>query len=456
MQVVPYHVFVCEQQKPEGVPCCSARGAADVIEELRAEIGRQGLQDAVQVTVCGSFGLCERGPNMVVYPEGTWYSNVQRRDVAEIVESHFRNGRVVERLANPDAAGLREEIARNRARMLGALREREASGALPDPLQQTLRAFQESRVVLTAIELDVFTAVAAGPGTAAEVASRIGADPRATGMLLNALAALRLLDKREGAFVNGPVAARYLAAGGAHDSRAALMHTVHLWTMWSRLTDAVRAGTGAADAAGGRDPSWTEAFIAAMDANARDRAAAVVRGAGIEGARTMLDVGGGSGAYSIAFAKEAPELRVDLLDVAAVVPIAERHIAAAHLQDRIRTRTGDLRAGSLGEGYDIILVSAICHMLGPGENRDLLARCFAAAAPGGRIVVQDFILDPSKTAPRAGALFALNMLLATPAGNSYSGQEYAEWLGEAGFTGIAHVRIPGPTGLMIGRRPRST
>jgi (2Fe-2S) ferredoxin len=166
MHVVPYHVFVCEQQKPEGVPCCSARGAAGVIEELRAEVARRGLANDVQVTVCGSIGLCDRGPNVVVYPEGTWYSGVQRGDVAEIVESHFRGGRAVERLVNRDAGALRAEIAQNRARMVNALREKDASGALPDPLLQTIRAFQESRVILTAIELDVFSAVAAGSGTA--------------------------------------------------------------------------------------------------------------------------------------------------------------------------------------------------------------------------------------------------------------------------------------------------
>jgi (2Fe-2S) ferredoxin/predicted O-methyltransferase YrrM len=454
MQVVPYHVFVCEQQKPDGVPCCAARGAAGVLEELRSHVGRQAMTDVVLITACGSMGLCERGPNIVVYPEGTWYAGVQRSDVAEIVESHFRNGRAVERLVNRDAGALREEIAGSRARMVNALREKDAAGALPDPLQQTIRGFQESRAILTAIELDVFSAAAAGTGTAAEVATRIGADARAVEMLLNALVALRLLDKRGDTYANTPTAARYLAAGGPDDSRAALMHTVHMWTTWSRLTDAVRTGTApVGDQGADRGTTWTEAFIAAMHKNARERAGAVVRAAAVEGARTMLDVGGGSGAYSIEFAKANPLLRVDLLDIPAVTPIADRHIAAARLEDRIRTRAGDLRTDRLGDRYDVILVSAICHMLSPEENRDLLARCFAASAPGGRVIVQDFILDASKTAPKSGALFALNMLVATRSGSAYSEPEYTEWLQSAGFTGVEHVQFPGPTGLMIGRRP---
>lgn len=452
MQLFPFHVFVCDQQKPEGVPCCSARGSADVLAELRAEISRQGLGGSVQVTACGSLGLCERGPNMVIYPEGTWYSGVTRDDVREIVDSHFRNGHAVERLVNRDAGALRDEIARNRARMLDALRQKEASGALPDPLLQTIRGFQESRLILTAIELDVFTA-AAGGATAQDVATRIGADPRATEMLLNALVAVRLLEKREDAFTNTPVSARYLAAGGADDSRGALMHTVHLWETWSHLTDSVRAGTAVRRAESpDRGQRWTEAFIAAMHKNASERAGAVVGAVRLEGARRMLDVGGGSGAYSIAFTRAHPELAVDLLDLSTVIPIAERHIAVAGLQNRIRTRNGDLTSDSLGEHYDLILISAICHMLSPRENQDLLARGFAAAASGGRLVVQDFILDTSKTAPKAGALFALNMLVGTRAGSAYSEVEYRDWLRAAGFSEIECVRLPGPTGLMIGRK----
>jgi len=455
MQVIPFHVFVCDQQKPEGVPCCSARGSAEVIDELRGQIAKQGLGATVQITVCGSLGLCERGPNMVVYPEGTWYSGVQRGDVAEIVTSHFKNGQVVERLVNRDPDAVRAEIARNRARMVEALHAKEASGALPDPLLQSIRGFQESRAILSAIELDIFTAIGEG-GSGAEVARRINADARATEVLLNALVAIRLLEKRGEAFAHTEVSARYLAAGGRDDSRAALMHTVHLWTTWSRLTEAVRAGT----AVGGertpaRDAAWTEAFIAAMHKNASERATLVVRAAHAETARTMLDVGGGSGAYSIAFAQANPELRVDLLDVPTVTPIARRHISAARLQDRVSTRDGDLRHDALGRGYDVILLSAICHMLSPAENRDLLRRCLDAAAPGGRVVVQDFILEASKTAPKQAALFALNMLVGTSAGSTYSDIEYTDWLREVGFSEVEHVRLPGPTGLMVALKRRA-
>ena len=115
-------------------------------------------------------------------------------------------------------------------------------------------------------------------------------------------------------------------------------------------------------------------------------------------------------------------------------------------------RCGDLRRDSFGTGYDLVFVSAICHMLSPDENRDLLRRSFAALAPHGRIVIQDFILEPEKTAPKSAALFALNMLTGTKSGSTYSQPEYSAWLEEAGFTHLQRLRIPGPAGLIVAER----
>lgn len=157
MEPFRFHVFVCDQQKLEGVPCCSARGAGQVLDRLRREINARGLEDEVQITTCGSLGLCEHGPNMIVYPAGIWYSGVRPEDVTEIVESHFQKDIPVERLARTDPADVRAEILTNRDRMLQARRTRDAAGALPDDLNDRIRAFQESRVILTALELDLFT-----------------------------------------------------------------------------------------------------------------------------------------------------------------------------------------------------------------------------------------------------------------------------------------------------------
>jgi (2Fe-2S) ferredoxin len=445
MQPFRYHVFVCDQQKPEGAPSCGARGGLAVIEALRREVAARGLEGQVQVTACGSLGLCESGPNAVVYPEGTWYCGLTPADAPELVEEHFRNGRPLARLERREVAEVRAEMAANRDKRLAAMRAREAAGALPDDLNDRIRAFQPSRVVLTALELDLFDAVDDG-GTAADIAARIHADPRATEMLLHALASLQLVAKRDGLFHNSPTAARYFTAGSPHNARPALLHTASLWKSWSTLTECVRAGTSVIhQEMGERSSDWTQAFIAAMHRNATERAAPLVAAVGAQGVRRMLDVGGVAAAN--------PELQAYILDLAAVVPLAQRHIEQAGLTGRVHTRVGDLRAGHLGEGYDLVFASAICHMLDEKENAHLIQRCYDALAPAGRVVIQEFILDPDKCAPQSAALFSLNMLVGTRAGASYSEPEYTAWMDAAGFTGIRRIRMPGPAGLMIGTRP---
>jgi 2-polyprenyl-3-methyl-5-hydroxy-6-metoxy-1,4-benzoquinol methylase len=332
------------------------------------------------------------------------------------------------------------------------MKAREASGELPEELLLTIRGFQESRVILTGIELNIFAAVGDGV-TAGQVAAKIGTDARATEMLLNALVAMGMLTKSDGVFRGTRVTTRFFGGKSPDDARAAMMHIVHLWERWSTLTECVRVGTSVKrqEAAEDRD-DWTEAFIAAMHRNARARAPHVVKAVGVQGARRMLDVGGGSGAYSIAFAQANEKLQVELLDLPEVLPIAQQHIEEAGLGHRIKTRAGDLRTDLLGKGFDVILVSAICHMLGPEGNRDLLKRCHAALASEGRVVISDFILEADKTAPKQAALFALNMLVGTRDGSSYSENEYGGWLREAGFRKVCRVRLPGPAHLMVGTR----
>jgi (2Fe-2S) ferredoxin len=453
MEPFAYHVFVCDQQKPEGVPCCAGRGSGNVLEALRKEIAVQRLTDVVQVTVCGSLGLCEHGPNMVVYPEGIWYSGVSVDDVAEIVRSHFGEGIPVERLARIDTQELRAEILANREKMQAALRSKDAAGVLPDELASTIRSFQESRAILTAIELDLFTAVGSG-ASAAEASGRIGTDARATELLLNALCALRLLRKKDGIFQNTPLGNRYFVAGSPDYARDSLMHSVNLWSRWSTLTECVKAGTavGRTESAD-RGTEWTRFFIAAMNRNAQERAPWVVRAIGAEGKQRMLDVGGGSAAYTIALCRANPSLEAEVFDLPSVVGLTRQYIEKAGLSARIRVRSGDLMSDSLGSGFDFVFVSQVCHSLSESENLELIRKCHGALLPDGCLAIQEFILEADKTAPKWSAIFALNMLVGTSAGRTYSEDEFVVWMKKAGFQTVRRVRLPGPSGLVLGTRP---
>jgi SAM-dependent methyltransferase len=202
-----------------------------------------------------------------------------------------------------------------------------------------------------------------------------------------------------------------------------------------------------------RGDDWTVPFIAAMHRNAALRAPALVKSVGTTGVRRFLDIGGGSGAYSIAFAREVPALEAEVFDLATVVPIARRHVEEAGLDTRVHTCVGDLRRDSFGEGFDLALLSAICHMLGPDEIRDLFRRVFLALAPRGRLVIQDHVMFEDRVSPRAGAMFAINMLVGTPHGSTYTESEYRGWLAEAGFSEIRRVSLQGPNDLILGTRP---
>ncbi len=450
MEPFHYHAFVCTQEKAEGVPCCSAAGSLRVLDALHRELGAQGLADDIQISSCGCLGVCDSGPVMIVYPEGVWYTKLTPADVPEIVSSHFKAGKKVARLERSDADAMKAEILDHRNKYLAMLKAKDAAGVLPDDVSEMIRGFMPSRAVLTALELDLFTAIGDG-GTAKQIAAKIQCAPRSTEMLLNALASLKLLQKSGDRYTNTPLAARFFVEGTPDSARMAQLHIANLWKNWSTLTQAVQAGTTVVTRS--NDQERVKPFIAAMDHNSRGRARAVVQAAGTDGAKRMLDLGGGSGAYSIAFAKAVPDLKSEIVDLADVLPITQEHIRKAGLADRITTRPGDMLTIPLDAGkYDLVLLSAICHMFSPEENQQLIERAYKALAPKGRVLISDFILDPEKTAPRFGALFALNMLVNTRAGSSYSEPEYDAWLKQAGFAETKRVRMPGPANLMIGTK----
>ena len=195
---------------------------------------------------------------------------------------------------------------------------------------------------------------------------------------------------------------------------------------------------------------WTRNFIAGMQRNAKDRAPLVVKALGTAGVRRILDLGGGSGAYSIAFAKACPDVQCEILDVPEVVPLTAEYVSQAGVSAQVRLRPGDMLQDDFGSGYDIIMLNAICHMFSEEQNRDIFRRANQALAPKGRLVVQDFILNPDKTGPQHAALFSLNMLVNTDAGASYSEVEYTRWMKAAGFTEVSRVNLPGPSDLIVG------
>jgi len=448
MEPFRFHLFVCTQQKPEGVPSCPVSGSFAVLDAINREIQARGLNNDVQLTTCGCMGLCDEGPVMVVYPAGVWYRRVQPSDVSEIVETHLHDGKPVDRLVWNDAAAMKAMSVEHGEKFRAAMAAREKAGTLPDRLDQMIRGYMPSRCILTALELDIFTAVG-DSANAEQIGTRIHANARAAGMLLNALVALGLLSKSGDDYKNTPESARFFVQGSKDNHRNGLLHTANIWHRWSTLTDAVRSGSCVPT---DRDntPEWTRNFIAGMQRHAKDRAPLVVKALGTAGVRRILDLGGGSGAYSIAFAKTGPSVQCEILDLPEVVPLTAEYVRQAGVAAQVSLRAGDMFDDDFGSSYDIIMLNAICHMFSEEQNRGIFRRARQALAPNGRLVVQDFILNPDKTGPQHAALFSLNMLVNTDAGASYSEFEYTHWMKAAGFTEVRRINLPGPSGLIVG------
>jgi len=312
-------------------------------------------------------------------------------------------------------------------------------------------AFQRSRAFLTAVELGLFAALGTHEKTSATVAAALGTDPRATDRLMNALAATGFIRKHGSAFANRPEGRRFLVPGSP-EYLGGLMHQVHLWESWSTLTEAVRKGTSVYEGAATRQEDWSEAFISAMHDRARRAAPGVVALVGVEGVRRVLDVGGGSGAYSACFAKAGPGIRATVFDLPDVLPITRRFLALEGAESLVDTVGGDYLEDPLPMGYDLVLLSAILHSLDAHGCSLLIGKCAGALNAGGRLVVQEFFMDEGRTGPPRAALFALNMLVGTERGDTYTAGEVRAWMEAAGLSGIERRETGPDTAILVGRK----
>ena len=220
-----------------------------------------------------------------------------------------------------------------------------------------------------------------------------------------------------------------------------LLHAAHLWESWSNLTPIVRgAGSPEPPASEARDADELQAFIGAMHVVGTPLAQKIVTAIQSGPARNLIDVGGASGTYTIAFLKAAPELKATLFDRPAVIPMARERLAEAGVLDRVRLVAGDFYRNELPGGHDLALLSAIIHQNSPEENVDLFRKVFHALVSGGRIVIRDHVMEPDRTEPKDGAFFAVNMLVNTEGGSTYTCEEIRSWLEEAGFANVRYLK----------------
>jgi ubiquinone/menaquinone biosynthesis C-methylase UbiE len=321
----------------------------------------------------------------------------------------------------------------------------------PEEVLDQFTGIWRSGILRAALELNVADHILAGRDTPAAIAEAEGAEPRAVGILLDAVCALGFADKVDGRYRLEPAAEAMLAArpGSFKDASPIWLNEI-FWSAWWRLPEAVRTGRPVV-AAEMDHPFW--AIFARASFGVAQLQGTVAAGLlGIApGARTrVLDVGCGSGGVGYALALADPTATVTGLDGRTVLPIAAEHAATLGIADRVTHRVTDIfTAAGLGDAeFDVAIVSHILHGCAPAVARTLLRKVARAVVPRGRILINEFVPDEERRRAAFALMFGVLMLLGS-AGNTYTLSEISGWLAEAGFTGVAHHPTIGHASAII-------
>ncbi len=324
-----------------------------------------------------------------------------------------------------------------------------------DAYMQDARGFMKSRLILTAAELDLFTRCDGRRVSVQELVGDMGLDVRATTRLLDALVTIGMFEKKEGTYQTAADGSRF-SSRHPETVLPMVLHMCHLWNTWGHLTDIVRTGKNPNSQPGvPMSEKDRKAFIGAMHVAGRKLSQEVAGAYDLSPFQRLLDIGGGSGTYTIAFLKKNSRLKSVLFDLESVIPMAKHRLGEEGVLDRVELVPGDFYKDELPKGCDLALLSAIIHQNGPEENLQLYQKIHRALVPGGTILIRDHIMDQSRTQPPMGAMFAVNMLANTRNGDTYTFEEIRDALGKAGFEPARLARRgQGMDGLVEARKPR--
>jgi SAM-dependent methyltransferase len=324
-----------------------------------------------------------------------------------------------------------------------------------DPLKhldETMRGYQGSMILLAAASIGLFDALGERTRSPAELARELDCHERSLETLILALVADGFLVADGQGYALADSYAPYLRSTSPDTLASMLRHNHHLALRWVQLADVVRSGRPVRQPGAGRPPDELRDFIRAMENISRSSSLDVARKLDLSQFRRMLDLGGGPGTAALTFARMVPQLRCVVFDLPEVVGIAQREIARAGLSDRVTTRAGDYLKDDLGEDYDLVYLSNVIHSLGPDDVERLLGKAYGALAVSGSVIVKDFFLEESRTRPAAAARFSVNMLVGTEAGRSYTFAETRRLLAQAGFSDLQQQDVATASAVIIGRK----
>ena len=329
-----------------------------------------------------------------------------------------------------------------------------------DEISQIAFGYMGSKALFAALESNVFTLLASGPKTAEEIAGETALEPDRAETLLTALAGLGLVSVEDGRYANSPAAEAFLVKGAKYDFSDYLR--LQVGRQMYPLLDQIEAALENRlpdDATGSyeqwfSDPEEARLYSESQHAGSLGPARQLARNVDLSGAKTLLDVGGGTGAFAITLCKANLDLKATVVDYPNVAALGKKYVEEAGLSDRITYVEGDGREDIWPKNQDVVLMSYLFSGV-PGEAHDaLIARAYDHLAPGGRFMVHDFVVDADRTGPKLAALWQLQHTAFTPEARSLDTAWLAEALERAGFQDVSvQPMIPEMTMLASGVRP---
>lgn len=316
--------------------------------------------------------------------------------------------------------------------------------------------FIGSKALFAALDLDLFTILSNGSKTRSELASETRVKPNPLASLLAALTAVGLVVRDGDAFANSAAAAEYLVRGGRNffGDYYRLQIDKQIYPTLQQLTDSL-AGRPTKSIYGLiQDPREAELFSSAQHQGSTGPAIKLSRAIDLAKSKSLLDVAGGTGAFSIALCRRYPELRATIVDFPSVIPVARRYVEEAGLADRIELVAGDALEFDWPDGQDVVLMSYLVSAVAESDIDVLLTRAMSALRPGGMLIVHDFMLDQDRAGPREAAMWLLASVVGGTDSVSFSAEELIARLERRAFTNAkSEVLIPQITKVVTARAP---
>lgn len=332
-----------------------------------------------------------------------------------------------------------------------------SKGSDPMEVMRIASSYWQSKVLHTAVRLDVFTQLKDGPLTAKQLAKACKANPRGLEILLIAVVSLGLLNQKNGLYRNNRTSNTYLVKGSKKYQGGIVSMFDSWYPAWGELCESVTTGKPVVDKPHDQGPEALRNYIYGMHHRALGQGDLLSKDIDLSGRKHLLDVAGGPGTFDIKFCQKNKGLSATVLDLPQTLEITSEIVSSFGMADRITRRPGNYLTDNFGKGYDGVLLSSMFNQESPKVILKILKKGFKAVDPGGMILVQDQMLNRQKTGPELAALIGVNQLIHTPGGAAYSEKEISDLMETAGFRKIKKVKLsePSPFVVLMGEKPKS-